>query len=289
MPGKSRFAIAEHNIRSFFHQGAKKVFTKEQLDEILEEKRISWRLPLSIYRDKFIDQLLKRGILTRIEIPFDGYISNKERFIVEGASILQIASSLVSKSYLSHYSAVWINGLTTQIPKNIYITFEQAPKQSGERKLSQEGINAAFSKPQRRASSSASYGDYTFLVLNGMFTNRLGVYSVDHISVTNIERTLIDITVRPSYAGGVFSVLEAYKRALEQGVSINKLIAILDKMDFIYPYHQSIGFYLERAGYNGKKLEELRSRSKKFDFYLTYEIAEKEYATDWRLYYPKGM
>lgn len=265
------------------------MFTKEQVADILEERRGAWRLPLSTYTDKFIDQLLKKGILKKIEISFDGYISDKERFMVENASILHIASALISKSYLSHYSAVWVNGLTTQVPKTIYITFEQAPKASVDRTLTQEGIDAAFSKPQRKASSRAIYGDYTFVILNGMFTNRLGVYSADHVPVTNIERTLIDITVRPSYAGGVFSVLEAYKSALEQGASINKLVATLDKMRFIYPYHQAVGFYLERAGYKGKKLEELRGRSKEFNFYLTYEIAEKEYSEDWRLYYPKGM
>lgn len=289
MAGKSRFAVAENNIRSFFKQGVRKVFTKEQVADILEERRTVWRLPLSTYADKFIDQLVKKEILKKVEISFDGYVSDKERFMVEGASILQIAASLVNKSYLSHYSAVWVNGLTTQVPKTLYITFEQAAKASVDRTLTQGGIDAAFSKPQRKASSRAIYGDYTFVMLNGMFTNRLGVYSVDHVPVTNIERTLIDITVRPSYAGGVFSVLDAYKSALEQGLSINKLVATLDRMKFIYPYHQSVGFYLERAGYKGKKLEELRGRGKEFIFYLTYEIAEKEYSADWRLYYPKGM
>ncbi|MCJ8166047.1 hypothetical protein MKJ04_14465 [Pontibacter sp. E15-1] len=289
MAGKSRFAVAENNIRSFFKQGVRKVFTKDQVAEILEERRAVWRLPLSTYADKFIDQLVKKEILKKVEISFEGYVSDKERFMVKDASILQIAASLVNKSYLSHYSAVWVNGLTTQVPKTIYITFEQAPKASVDRTLTQGGIDAAFSKPQRKASSRAIYGDYTFVMLNGMFTNRLGVYSAEHVPVTNIERTLIDITVRPGYAGGVFSVLEAYKSALGQGLSINKLVATLDRMKFIYPYHQSVGFYLERAGYKGKKLEELRSRSKEFDFYLTYEITEKEYSADWKLYYPKGM
>jgi len=288
MAGKSKFVIAESNIKSFFKQSSRKVFTKEQLAEIFEERKAGWSLSLSTYTDKFIEQLLKRDILRKIELSFEGYFIDKERFIVDDASVFQIATSLVSKSYLSHYSAVWMNGLTTQIPKTIYITFEQTKKATVDRTLKQESIDSAFAKPQRRTSSKASYGDYTFVTLNGMFTNRMGVHLVENVAVTNIERTLIDITVRPGYAGGVFSVLETYQNALNK-ISINKLIATLDNMDFIYPYHQAVGFYLERAGYKGNKLEELRKRNKEFDFYLAYEIAEKEYSEDWRLYFPKGM
>ena len=49
-------------------------------------------------------------------------------------------------------------------------------------------------------------------------TNALGVIEIqgsedETLKVTGIERTLIDIAVRPVYAGGVFEVLKAYKLA----------------------------------------------------------------------------
>ncbi|GEO05537.1 hypothetical protein AAE02nite_32010 [Adhaeribacter aerolatus] len=288
MPGKSRFAIAESGMKSFFKQNPRNVFSREQLNEIFEERRIAWNLPASTTDLRFIEQLQKRGILTKIEILFDGYINKKERYITADAHEFEIATSLINKSYLSHYSAMFLNGLTTQVPKTIYITFEQSKKTGGNRQLTQEAIDAAFAKPQRRAITEAIYGDFSFLILNGMFTGRAGIHSIDNIPVTNLERTLIDITVRPSYAGGIYSVLEAYQNALSS-ISLNKLVATLDNLDFIYPYHQAVGFYLERAGYSGKKLEELRSRKQAFKFYLTYEMMEKDFSEDWQLYYPKGM
>ncbi|RDC58682.1 type IV toxin-antitoxin system AbiEi family antitoxin domain-containing protein [Adhaeribacter pallidiroseus] len=195
---------------------------------------------------------------------------------------------MVNKSYLSHYTAVFLNDLTNQVPKTIYVTFEQSKKAAGNSQLKQEAIDAAFSKPQRRALTEAKYGDFSFLILNGMNTGRTGIHTIENVPVTNLERTLIDITVRPSYAGGVYSVLEAYQNALPR-ISLNKLVATLDNLNFIYPYHQAVGFYLERAGYSGKKLENLRSRKKEFKFYLTYEIQEKDFSEDWQLYFPKGM
>ena len=288
MAGKSRFIIAESSIKSFFKQSVQNVFSREQLNGIFEERRAAWNLPIATNSVRFIEQLQKRGILTKIEILFDGYLNNKERYITDSANVFEVAVSLVNKSYLSHYTAVFLNGLTNQVPKTIYVTFEQSKKAAGDSQLKQEAIDAAFSKPQRRALTEAVYGDFSFLILNGMNTGRTGIHTIENVPVTNLERTLIDITVRPSYAGGVYSVLEAYQNALSR-ISLNKLVATLDNLSFIYPYHQAVGFYLERAGYSGKKLEDLRSRKKEFRFYLTYEINEKDFSEDWQLYYPKGM
>ena len=47
----------------------------------------------------------------------------------------------------------------------------------------------------------------------------------DGLAITNIERTLIDATVRPLYSGGVYEVFEAYRRAAEH-ISVNKLAAM---------------------------------------------------------------
>ena len=289
MANKSRFFIAEASIKTFFKQGNKKTYSIVQLNEILEQNRNLWNLPVSLTINKFADKLLNSEILSKQEIVFEGnLISNKERFSVEDVSIFQLAVSLVNKSYLSHYSAVFLHGLTNQIPKTIYISVEQSKKNVVKSELKQEAIDAAFAKPQRKSNTTSLHDEYTFLVHNGMYANRSGVYTLGDLPITNIERTLIDIAVRPNYAGGVFSVLDVYRKAIDK-ISINKLVAILDKLNFIYPYHQTIGFYLEKVGYDSKKLEILRQRPILNDFYLTYQILDKEYDNSWKLYYPKGM
>ena len=93
------------------------------------------------------------------------------------------------------------------------------------------------------------------------------------------------------YAGGVFEVLKAFKTAkLNDQVSVNKLSATLKKLDYVYPYHQAIGFYMERSGvYDNDSLDILRRFEMKFDFYLDYHMEDKEYSKDWKLFYPKGF
>ncbi len=89
------------------------------------------------------------------------------------------------------------------------------------------------------------------------------------------------------YSGGVFEVLEAYRLAMEQ-LDVKKMISYLDQLDYIYPYHQAVGFYLEKAGYDAKSLQ-LFDKGKDFDFYLTYNIRNKAFSERWKLYYPKGI
>ena len=71
-------------------------------------------------------------------------------------------------------------------------------------------------------------------------------------------------------------------------VDPKKLESYLTELNFIYPYHQVIGFYLEKAGY-GTKVLKLFEKETPFKFYLTYNIRSKEFSPKWNLYYPKGI
>ena len=73
---------------------------------------------------------------------------------------------------------------------------------------------------------------------------------------------------------------------------MNRLAATLKKLNYIYPYHQAIGFYLEKAGYKKSLINLLQDFEIKYDFYLTYQIKDKEslkYSPKWRLYFPKDI
>ena len=114
----------------------------------------------------------------------------------------------------------------------------------------QENIHRAFVGKQRQSNLIYEFEEYKITVINGKSTNRLEVVPIvsadsEVLETTKLERTLIDIAVRPSYAGGVFEVLEVYKRA-KNNASISVIITTLKKLNYLYPYHQIIGFYMER-------------------------------------------
>jgi predicted transcriptional regulator of viral defense system len=285
---RSRFQNALTDIESFFEKRKKAVYTFTEIGKVLEDQRNFWKLPATMNTRKFLEALLERTKIKKIDFKFPSI--SIHRYTWGDTNIYEIVSGLLKNSYFCHYSALYLHELTEQIPRSIYLNYEQHAKPKSESQLTQQGINKAFSQPPRVSKNICIVDKYNFEIhlLNGMNTGKLGVVTKKQFSVTDLERTLIDIAVRPYYSGGVFEVLKAYKRAHED-LSVSRLSTLLNKIDYIYPYHQAVGFYLEKAGYSQPQLEVFENYKRDFDFYLTYQIEEAEYSSKWRIYYPKGL
>lgn len=292
---RSRLQIAKPDIVAFFTGQAAHVLKQKQIAAILSEQRRGWRLAQSTTVDHFIKFLIKSGELKQHEFEFP---NRPETLFVWGkVPLFEMLQHLKAKSYFSHYTALRLHGLTEQVPKIIYISHERSGFSAAGSELSQASIETAFKRPPRVSNNAVDFGNHRIVLLNSAFTGELGVIDrtteqgpggAASVRVTNIERTLIDAVVRPAYSGGIFEVAKAFEQAKE-AVSVNALGAMLKKLDFGYPYHQAIGFYLERAGYRSSSLDLVRRFPMKFDFYLTHEMAETRYDKTWRLYVPKGF
>ena len=287
----TRIQIAKPDIVAFFERAEKKVYSFTELSHVLAQNRQGWRLAQSFTRNDFIDFLREKSALKQVILKSETY-HPEERYVWGEASVYELALSLRKGSYLTHGTAVFLHALNDQLPSTVYVNHEQSPKpRIG--KLSQDAIHRVFSRPQRQSNYIFVYENTKIVAISGKNTGRLEVGKLSGpdgvlYDGTKLERTLIDIAVRPFYAGGAFQVLEAYKRA-EDRMSVNTLVATLKKLDYAYPYHQVIGFYMERAGYEEGRLSHLEKLGINFDFYLTYAIVDREYSQRWRLFYPAGL
>lgn len=296
MANKPRLTVALPFLKKEIERLGPKVVDNRILTTIFEANKDKWRLPLAMTPEKFVDELTEQDFMKHEIFMFPG-LSPKLLFFDDNASVYEISGTIFPHSYLSHYSAVTLWGLTEQIPKTIYITQEQsqAPSKSQPVTLTQSGIDGAFQKPQRQSETFALFNDFKIMLLRGKGTKNLGVQTTERensaLRITDVERTLIDIAVRPSYAGGVSEVLKAFRLANDyHNISVNKLSGYLNRMSFIYPYHQAIGFYLSHAGnYKPSQLAIFKNKPKPFDFYLTYEMTDPDYDEEWQIYYPKGL
>ncbi len=291
---KARIQIAKPDIIRHFDQLDQKIFKLSDLTSILSSQRDFWRLTQDTTTPSFAKFLTQQAKLKRFDFPFP--YRKETRYAWGNVHLLEVLLTIKKNAYFTHYTAVKMHGLTEQVPKTIYVNHEQPPRPQSPQ-LEQGRIDAAFSRAPRVSQNVIDYEDVRICLINGMSTGQLGVIDEKvtydtvtplRVRVTNLERTLIDITVRPVYAGGVSEVLKAFRIAKER-VSVNRLAAMLQKLGYLYPYHQAIGFYLERAGYKKALIELLRRFPVEFDFYLAHQMGQTEYVKNWRLFIPKGF
>ena len=67
---RSRFQIALGDIKLLFEKKGKKVYSFTEIGEILEEQRGFWKLPGSMSTRNFLEALLDKTILKKIDFTF---------------------------------------------------------------------------------------------------------------------------------------------------------------------------------------------------------------------------
>jgi hypothetical protein len=291
MANRTRLSIAKPDIIQALNDSGKSILAHNDISQILIANRHGWRLTQATTINSFIDYLISNTELRkwRAEFPHRPVL----RYVWKKSTLLELVQSINSEGYFSHYSAVALHGLTDQLPKTVYFNIEQLAT-GGDGELSQSGIDRAFKANCRVSKNTATLKDRRICLLSGKNTGSLGVATMDseygsNVRVTNLERTLIDLTVRPIYGGGVFEVARVFEQAADK-VSINRLCAFLNRLNFTYPYHQAIGYYMEHSGkYSTTQLELLRQFPMDFDFYLAHGLRDTQYVKHWRLHVPKGF
>lgn len=292
---KESFLLAGEKIKGYFENKNQKAYTTHDISEIFEEKKEEWAI--ANYRSylDFIKYLETSGIFSNVKLKHLTTGSIKQILTKSGVENMYVAQTIKKEGYLSNYSAMYIHQLTLQIPKSIYISFDKYEERNSfnesDINLEQDAIDKAFSKPQRITSEvykSELDGTRYFFLQKKSHSSDFGIINENGLSFTDLERTLIDIAIRPSYSGGVFEVLEAYRSAISK-VDISKLNDYLCKFNYVYPYHQLIGFYLEKAGYDISKLKPFFDKKSNLNFYLTYNMTNKNLDYKWGVYYPTGF
>jgi predicted transcriptional regulator of viral defense system len=293
MARKNKLDISLPFIEKFFNKFPRKSFTENKFAEIFDVNKHNWKVPANKYPSQVLNYLVNKGVF-KLNTFFDN--SNEKKYVYSWKTQddYTVISGLKSNSYFAFYSSMFLHQLTLQIPKTVYLNYEHGQAISSNKQkniLTQGAIDKAFSSSQRKSTLSFTFKEQKIILTNGKYVAKLGVIKSSNknqsFEYTDLERTLIDIAVRPVYAGGVFEVLEAYKLAKKQ-LNVDKMKEYLKKLKYLYPYEQVIGFYLEKAGYAEKEVNFFK-KEQKFKFYLTYDIRQKEFSKKWNLYYPKGF
>lgn len=279
-------ATALDNLSALLIKDGRPVLTQSELNRFLRNS-----LPAQL-RLKSLQAILERTGAIRTRVLKSEAYEDVKRISVPALqpTPFHYAVSLRGGAYLSHASAVYLLGLTQQQPKTVYVNKEQSSKPAAGGPINQELIDRAFARPQRRSNYVYKIDGFQIVLLSGKSTGNAGVINEakTRLPMTCLERTLIDIVVRPRYAGGVFQVAQAFSQAVNE-VDIPKLVSLLSRLNYRYPYHQALGFYLEHAGISDSRLGQLRDLGLQFDFYLDYSMENPSFSKLWRVFYPLGV
>jgi len=269
----------------------KNVFSPTEIMVLIGKLRNEHPFPRPLSERKFQRTLTDTGVLKEI-ILTASYPLEITRYHFGTFSDYELALSLKPGAHLSHGSAAYLHNLTDAEPETIYVNKEQSPKNS-KGILTQAGIDRAFATKQRTSAYIVTHQQRRIILLSGKYSGRLGVTTTtgtrgEQLELTNVERTLIDIAVRPAYAGGAKAVARAYRTALPK-ISIAHIAKLLAELSYIYPYHQVVGFYLQNAGLPLSALQPLREPGLNFDFYVEHGMKDIVFDSIWKVHFPEDI
>jgi len=277
------------SIRAYFDGAQQRVFTPDELNNQFQEQRAKWRWSGSF--GDFLDYMFINTSLHQLNLKSERG-GSAWRYAWGEPRLYELALSLARRSYVSHGSALVLHGLATP-STTVIVNTEQSPKPEPSGPLLQHAIDAAFARSQRVSTNAYVLGDQRFLILNGKHTALFGVTPREApdgsvIPATNLERTLVDIVVRPEYAGGPGQILSAYINAKPM-IDVSALLNVLRRLGHKYPYHQCVGLFLKLSGWDSAILQPLKELPLNFDFYVAHAVQEPLYDPEWRVYYPNQL
>jgi hypothetical protein len=289
----SKFQAARSQIKTRIQTLGPEILKQAELSALLEQEREQWDLAKGMNGPEFARKLVEAKFIREHAFPFPH--RSERRYAKPHVPMLAVLQSLRAGAYYTHASAMQVHEIMTEPVNDIYINFEQPEHERGDLP-EQSRIDAAF-KGNPRRTNNVMHGETGYItMLNGMQTGSLGVEKYAtmldsepaNIRVTNLERTLIDITVRPYYSGGVEKVLLAFQRSRDR-VDVRQLVRYLAKLNYVYPYHQAIGWYMQKSGYSDKQLKALRSLPRLRRFYLTHKMHAPIFDEAWQIFVPSDM
>lgn len=290
----SKFNDAKAQITDVLDGLDRDILKQIDVSKLLDQHRETWNLPRGMTGPMFAKRLVGAKILREHIFPFP--MRKEKRFAKVKIPMLEVLQSVKANSYFTHAFAMQAHQISQSEICDIYLNFEQ-PAHERNGLPEQKSIDIAFRSKPRNTQNIIEHESHKIVMLNGMFTGLLGVETRDvklaHVEaatvrVTDLERTLIDIVVRPHYAGGIEDVLSAF--ALARGrIDIEKLAAYLTTLNYVYPYHQALGWYLSRTGFSDSQLASFRVRPRDRYFYLAHQMKDSILDEHWNIFVPTSV
>jgi predicted transcriptional regulator of viral defense system len=221
------------------------VFTLEMLKPIAERQSLSTKHLL-----KLISMLDTSG---RIEILKRGTYAVKSPLFAGEIPPFAVAAALVQPMAISHWSALAQHGFTTQLPAMVQAS---TPRKV----ITPEMRNGEANRPRGRAVWKALGVEieYIYVQEKKFFGHQqIWVNNWQQVSITDPERTALDLIARPDVFGGMSAAIEILEENLPR-IEIPGLVQYALRYN-VGAVAKRLGWLLERFGVDADKIAPLQS------------------------------
>ena len=257
--------------------------SQEQLKEILHQLKDKSLVSSSLSFNSFLLKLIDEGLAQK-SITIRGHL--KTRYSLRGDfNIYDFCNSLEKNSFFSMSTALNIQGLSDFREEYIFVSKERSTKiEQGNVTLTQENIDNAFSKKPRRTNAYDKIDNHVVVLLEANKTDTFEVIEYNGYRVSSVNRAFVEMITNVQYLQSSETIIEVFTKIKEK-LNLDTIYTIIEKFDFIYPYFQLAGFYLEKIGFPKVELEKFYTKRSELNFYTQKNKNQYGFDGYWKIYY----
>ncbi len=249
------------------------------LYELKKEKLVS----IGLTSNDFLLKLLDDGLAV-----YSVKIRNiiKARYILsEKFDIYDFAYSLENRSFFPMFTALNIQKLSDFRNNFVFVSKERSQRTSFKSKdINQEAIDIAFAKKPRLTQARDKINGFNLVVLESNNTEEFEIIEYGNYKVSSVNRAFVEIISNIQYFKSSEDVIEQFS-AIYKEFNLNKIYEVIEKFDFVYPYYQLAGYYLEQIGYSRTELNKFHKKKTKLKFYTVKNKESYSFDDYWNIYY----
>lgn len=258
-------------------------YSKNDLQEVLyllKEKKL---VSESLYFDKFFNKLIDNNLQTYTLKIKDKYYTRYS--LIDSFDEYKFAATISKKSFFSMTTSLNIQKLSDYRDDFIFISKELNKRNLISTGLEQKNINNSFkNKNYRYTNNIGQLNNKNYILLSPKYSNNYEIIEFNGFKVSSINRVLVEMIINIQYFQSSENIIQIF-RPIKDKLDLLKIFTLLNKLNYIYPYYQSLGFFLEKIGFSKKELKIFKNETSKFDFYT--EKLKESYLYDdyWKIYY----
>jgi predicted transcriptional regulator of viral defense system len=246
------------------------IFTTDQAYALALEQALSKSRTRQV-----LSALAKSGWITRLKRGV--YIIQTPAFAAENLNPFAIATALVQPLAISHWSALAHHGFTNQIPAMV-----QASTPS--KVITPEMRAGTAYRPRGRAVWRVLNIEFEFIQIRKkqfFGFNTEWVTSWNKVSITDPERTVLDMVAHPEIFGGITVAIETLNAHIDS-LNISQLVSYALRYD-MGSVIKRMGWILESLGISSDQLGPLQTLSVKNNYLLDGRGPKKGEIDRWNI------